>query len=320
MRLRRRDCLIAGAGAALTALAPSIGASAESETVGGPAFGTYWRATLPAGADTAAAIAHIEAVIEGVDRTMSPFRPDSDVFRFNRTATTDWLPAPAALSTVVAEALATARSTAGAFEPTIGPLVGRYGFGPISGPTVGSYTEISVRADAIRKARPELTIDPCGIAKGYALDRIVAALAELGHTSLLVELGGEVYAEGEGWQVGIERPSPGPLAVQRVIGLRAMAVATSGDLYNGYDFSGRRFSHVIDPRTAEPVANAVASVSVISPSAMLADAFATALMVMGPERGAELADRLRLPTLFLLHAPGGIEEMAVGGFETYIVA
>jgi len=320
MRLTRRDCLIGGAGAALSALLPASRVAAAGDTVGGLAFGTYWRASLPAGADTALATARIEAIIEEIDRTMSPFRADSDVFRFNRARTTDWLPAPAALSTVVAEALSTAHSTDGAFEPTIGPLVGRYGFGPIASPLVGSYAEISVRADAIRKGRPELTVDPCGIAKGYALDRIVAALEALGHPRFLVELGGEVYAAGDRWQIGIERPLPGPLAIQRILGLRGLAVATSGDQYNGYEFAGRRLSHIIDPATGQPVANKVASVSVISPSAMLADAFATALTVMGPERGGELAERLGLPSLFLLHTPDGVEEMAVGGFETYIVA
>lgn len=321
MRMSRRDCLIGGAGAALGALLPATGAAAGGgTTIGGSAFGTYWRARLPDGAHAEAAISAIEAVIAAVDGTMSPFRPDSDVFRFNRTRTTDWLPAPEPLCEVVAKALATARATEGAFEPTIGPLVSHFGFGPVAGPTVGSYAEISVRADAIRKERAELTLDPCGIAKGHALDRIVAALETLGLSSFLVELGGEVYAAGDDWQIGVERPLPGPLSIQHIIRLRSAAVATSGDRYNSYEFAGRRFTHIIDPATAEPVAGPLASVSVVSPSAMLADAFATALMVMGPERGGALADRLRLPCLFLMRAGDGIEEMAVGGFEHYIVA
>ena len=310
--------------ALMTAL-PRVAQGAGTRVIGGPAFGSYWRATLPWQAETLRLKPAIEDVIAAVDSLMSPFRPGSEISRFNRRRGTGWFPISPATRRVIAEALRIARLSGGAFDPTVGPLVGRLGFGPIKGDTAGGYGAITTSSHAVRKAHPGLTFDPCGIAKGYALDRITRRLDRLGETSYLIELGGEVFARGRHprgrpWMVGVERPAPGAVSFQRIARLDGAALATSGDWVNGYHVSGSRFSHIIDPRKAAPVNSTVASVSVIAPRAMTADALATALMVMGPDRGMELARREGLAALFILRSGTGFKELATPAFNAHVVA
>lgn len=317
--LTRRDFLTGTCGAVLAGALPGPGRAADRAVTGGLAFGTYWRATLSAGVDVAAVRAAVEAIISSVDADFSPYRADAAITGFNRTPDTGWQPATAPLCEVTADALRIAGLTEGAFDPTIGPLVHRLGFGPITGEP-GSHRDIAVADNALRKSRPDLTLDLCGIAKGHALDRIGAALEAALDGPWLVELGGEVMGRGQIWHVGIEHPLPGPERIQRIVALDGSALATSGLRYNSIELGGRLVGHILDPRSGAPLDNAVASVSVIAPSAAQADALATGFMVMGAEAGAELAERLGLPTLFLTHDGGIVSELFAGGFDAYIVA
>jgi thiamine biosynthesis lipoprotein len=323
MQLTRRAWMKGAAGTLLAGtLLPALPARAAT-TTGGAAFGTYWRATLPADADTQAAAAAIKAVIAMVDTSMSPFGATSEISRFNRARNTQWTPVSAPLHTVVAESLSVAVHTNGAFEPTLGPLVHRFGFGPITGGTGGSYADIAIRQGAIRKHRPDLTLDLCSIAKGYALDRMANALDALHIRNFMIELGGELFAQGthpagRPWQVAIERPIQGPIAFERVLQLEGRAVATSGDTINSVELAGRRYSHIIDPRTQKPVDNAIASVSVIAPTAMRADAWATALMAAGIEHGMDLAESHSIPALFLVREGKTIREYFTTGFSDHL--
>jgi thiamine biosynthesis lipoprotein len=267
----------------------------------------------------------LQAVVASVDAAMSPFRSDSEIGRFNRSDETGWFPLSAPTCQVLREALRVTDSTGGAFDPTVGGIVGQYGFGPIVRRSHGNHAGISVRATAVRKELPDLTLDLCGIAKGYALDRMVSALEALGIGDFLVEVGGELAARGRhpagrAWQVGIERPEPGEPGFQRVVALAGEALATSGDRVNGYFSGGRRYSHIIDPKRRGPADTGLASVSVLSPTAMHADAMATALFAMGSEGGPEFAERNGLPALFLVRAKDGIREIATGGFADRVLA
>lgn len=322
MQLTRRALMKGAAGTLLASALPILPARAAAIT-GGAAFGTYWRAMLPPDANTNAATASIETIIALVDGAMSPFLSGSEISRFNRTNNLDWMEVSAPLHAVVTESLRVAAQTDGAFEPTLGPLVHRFGFGPITGGTGGSYADIAIGDGAICKHRPDLTLDLCAIAKGYALDRMADALKALEIENFMIELGGEVLAHGthpagRPWQVAVEQPQQGPLNIQRVLQLNGQAVATSGDTVNFVEHAGRRYSHIIDPRTQKPVDNAIASVSVIAPTAMRADAWATALMATGLERGTKLAKTHSIPALFMVRDATGFREHSTAGFSDYV--
>jgi thiamine biosynthesis lipoprotein len=167
--------------------------------------------------------------------------------------------------------------------------------------------EIDCARGLLRKLRPGMFIDLNAIAPGYAVDRIAAALDARGLRDYVVELGGEVRARGTNtggkpWQIGIETPNPGEQAVERIVPLQDAALSTSGDYRSFIERDGVRYGHSIDPRSGRPVLHSLASVSVIAPLAVDADALATALMVLGPDDGYAFAVREKLPALFIIRA------------------
>jgi thiamine biosynthesis lipoprotein len=314
--MNRRDLLILGGGALL---ASGLPARAQAPRVlQGPAFGSSWKlvADIDA-ADAAALTADIEAVVASVDAKMSPFRADSELSRFNRAATTGWQALSHETCAVVAEALRVAEATGDAFNPTLGPVTGRYGFGPIIEGVPGAPEEISVREGGVGKARAALTLDLCGIAKGHALDRMAAACAGRGLADVLIELGGEVLARGRhpsgrGWRVGVE----GPSGFAGAVSLDGAALATSGIAVNAFSHGGRRYAHIVDPLTKRPADSALFSVTVAAGTAMTADALATALFAMGAARGPAFSRENGIEALFVMD--DGATVMS-GGFEARIL-
>jgi len=276
--------------------------------------------------------------LETVDESMSTFAPDSELSRFNGFNHTAPFPVSPATAQVFARALEVSAATDGAFDITVGPLVNAWGFGPAqpsdAPPTdaelaalrarVG-YEKLSVDLDAstIAKARPDIYCDLSAIAKGYAVDEIAAGLAALGCQDFMVDVGGEVRTRGRNaagvpWQIGIARPLPGlGKDVQRVVPLANMALATSGDYQNYYERNGKRFSHMIDPATGRPIDHNLASVSVLHESCAVADAYATGLMVLGPDRGCTVAQELDLAALFIIRERDGtFTEKVTAAFKT----
>jgi len=324
MAFTRRKFLV-GSGSVLACAGAPIGAfAAETAIIGGPAFGTSWRITLPGGVDVASAKLAVEKIIHSVDVAMSPFRADSEISLFNGQDTAELTNVSPSTGIVVKEALRIANLTQGAFDPSVGPIVQRYGFGPITNAVVGNHTGISITAEAITKVHPSLSLDLCGIAKGYALGLMADAMEAMGTADFLIELGGEVFArgrhpDGRAWQLGVQQPIPGSLRFQHIIELKDKALATSGDAVNGYDCDGLRYGHIVDPRTRAPVRNGVASVSVLARCGMKADAMATALMVMGPEQGAGLAEQEKLAALFIVRDGDGLREIMTGDFADHIL-
>ena len=281
----------------------------------GPAFGSAWRLVMPDTAeDPRECIDAIEAIVQRVDALMSTYREDSELARFNAAEN-------AAISgetlSVVEAALRLARESGGAFDPTSAPLGRRYGFGPLAispASPAGRFEDIRINGSNLSKAKPGLTLDLNAIAKGHALDQIVAALDGL---DFLIELGGEVAARGKHpsgrpWRIGIERPGSDKL--QRMIDADEDALATSGYGVQGYRVGGRRYAHVMDPRTGAPVNNKVTSVSVLASSGLLADGLATAAMVLGPEASRSLLAAHDARALFLVRTAQGLEEADVLGF------
>ncbi len=277
----------------------------------------------------------IDERLSRVNRQMSTYLPDSELSQFNRWEGTDWFPVSSATARVVAAAQAISRQTEGAFDVTVGPLVNLWSFGPEARPDSPpspqeieqararvDYRQLEVRQDppALKKQDPALYVDLAAIAKGYAVDVLVDLLGNLGISGVLVEIGGDLAtrgtrADGTPWRIGIERPLTWGHAIQRVIVLSDQALATSGDYRNFFEWEGRRYSHQIDPRSGRPVEHDLASVSVLAANCMLADAWATALMVVGPEQAERLAVEHDLQVLLILRTEDGFQERGVGGFE-----
>lgn len=316
--MKRRDLVIGAGAAVLAAWVPSA-ARAATTVLGGLAFGSTWRAVLPAQIDEIDARGVIEAIIADVDATMSPYKADSALSRFNRSRERDWLPMPAGVCAVAREALSVARLTEGAFDPTVGPLVHRFGFGPIRG-EAGGWRTFNVGQDALLKGEAGATLDLCGVAKGHALDRIISALRGLGAADALVELGGEVAAlgrhpEGRDWTVVIENPNADGWAVQRIVAPRDLALATSGHRVNGLR-GPVSVSHIIDPTLSRPVDNGIASVSVLASTAMRADALATALSAMDGAKAVAFADKHGIAALFVRDDG---RDVMTGAFGAHVV-
>ena len=312
MNITRREVLRLGGGAALLGVLPVAARAAGVRVLTGPAFGSAWRLVMPEmGEDPRPRIA---AVVRRIDSRMSPFRRDSELARFNEGAAAI---VSADTKAVADMALTLARESGGAFDPTTAPFGRRYGFGPLSispAAPAGRHRDIRLENNVLTKATPGLTVDLNAVAKGYALDEMTAALEGL---DFVLELGGEVVARGRHpsgrpWRFGVERPGGGKL--QRLIEADKRVLATSGDGTQSYRSDGRRYGHVMDPRTGAPVDNGVAAVSVLAGSGLLADGLATAAMVLGPDGCRGFLARHEASALFLMRRKGGLEEMDVEGF------
>ncbi|MCA9511567.1 MAG: FAD:protein FMN transferase [Myxococcales bacterium] len=303
------------------------GGRAEREQVElqGAAMGTTWSVKLAdPGLDAAAQRAAADAIaerLERVDRLMSTWKPDSELSRFNAHEGTDSFALSPETYAVLEIAQRVAEESGGAFDVTVGPLVDAWGFGsegrrePPAGPVLRALRErtgwrklaLGPLGRTVRKSRPDVRVDLSAVAKGYAVDLVARGLESAGRERFLLEVGGELRASGErpgggAWRVAIEAPDAPADArrVHRVVELRDVSMATSGDYRNYYERDGRRLSHTIDPRTGHPIEHRLASVSVIHPEAAWADAWATALDVLGPEEGYSLAASKGLPAYFLV--------------------
>jgi thiamine biosynthesis lipoprotein len=322
-RIDRRAFLALGGGSAIALFTPRLAfGSPALRTLSGEAFATGWSLAVPDTVDVETLRAPIERLLADIDLQMSPWRLDSDVSRFNR-APAGSLRMPAELVDVTSAALALAGSSGGEFDPTVGPLVARWGFGPIKGDTTPDWRGIGLHGDALSKQHDGLTLDLCGIAKGYALDKMADIVKAAGHADFVIDLGGELSAcgghpSGRSWHAAVEDPRPGVDGVIEVIALGGMAVATSGSRANSYEVGTRRYSHIIDPLTLEPVEGNLLSVSVIASSAMTADGWATALFAAGAANGPELARRNSVNALFVFSDPQGLRRIKTGSFDDYL--
>jgi len=315
-----RRSFIKGAAACGVGLSLPMQAGAV-QVLGGNAFGSYWRVVLGGDASAAQVSQRVEAIVASVDASMSPYRAETEISLLNAADTTDWLPLSDGMRAVLQAALRASAQTGGAFDPTVGAIVGRYGFGPITGARVGDASGLELRDGALRKGDRRMTLDLCGIAKGWALDRIVTELSALGLTDFLVELGGEVAARGQHpdgrvWRVAVDDPTG---ATTLALQLDGRAVATSGDAPQGYSIGAQKYGHIINPTSGAAATGDLASVSVIASEATRADALATALFAMGSEQAGALAQGLGLDVLMLLHDGGGIRVQSFGQADQWVL-
>jgi FAD:protein FMN transferase len=272
-----------------------------------------------------------------VEALMSTWNPDSELSRFNRFRGDEPFPVSPETFAVFRAAVALAEETGGALDVTVLPLVHAWGFGaaahtggaPPDEATIARlrdstgvrHLELDPDGRWVRKRRPDVECDFSALAPGYAADVIADLLAEREFEGFLLDVGGELIArgrnaEGAAWRVGVDRPQEKRGIAAAVVPLVDMAIATSGDYRSYREVDGVRMAHIIDPRTGRPIRHTLASVTVVHPSCMRADALATALMVLGPEEALSMATRLDL-TVFLLvrRADGGFESLATPRFE-----
>ncbi len=302
------------------------------QEVSGATMGTTYSAKFVARSLTADQFWNIQLAIDewlrGVDAAMSTYKADSELSRFNKHDSTEPFPVTQDVLQVFLLAQQVSEASDGAFDITVGPLVNAWGFGPEGGPEtmpderrldelrrqVG-FTNIAIdsASSSLVKRDPLVVADLSAIAKGYAVDGLAYLLVARGFTDFLVEVGGELRSSGEKpgrmpWVVGVEAPLPGVRSLYATMELRGEAVATSGDYRNFWDADGDRYSHIIDPRTGRPLPYVGAAVTVIHERAVLADAWATAMTVLGPVEGAALAERLDLGVIFVQQSESGITE------------
>ncbi len=277
--------------------------------------------------------------LDKINSQMSTYIETSNLSLFNQSNTQDWKEIPPEFYIVIEEALRINKLSYGAFDITIGPVVNLWGFGPKAQieivpdestikealNSIGSqYIHLRKQPYAIKKDKPNLYIDLSAIAKGYAVDLIANYLDELNINNYMVEIGGEIKTRGinpdnRTWQIGIEKPLNDQRSVQTVITLDNTAMATSGDYRNYFEENGTRYSHTIDPTTGKPITHKLASVTVLHPSTMTSDALATALLVLGPERGLELALRENLAAMFIVRDENNFIEIITPQFKHAVV-
>jgi FAD:protein FMN transferase len=302
--------------------------------LGGPTMGTRWSVLIDCPVtDHPTLQSRLQGAVDEVDAQMSTWKPQSDLMRLNAAPLDVWIPVPDRLLTVLKAGLAISHQTGGAFEMNMGDAVRAWGFGPatidlqairaasaalrVPATTALELDQANGRA---RKLAP-LELDLSGIAKGYGVDCLAEVVLGLGNNNTLCTIDGEVRAlgtrqDGRPWAVGIETPDSAATDHHSVLDLEDMAVATSGDYRHFVTVRTTRLSHTMDPKRGAPLLAAPASVTVLSRSCMMADAMATALMVMGDGRGVNFAKDHAISALFLNRSSSGTTAVGTGTFAT----
>ena len=310
--------------------------------IAGPVFGTAYhiKVVLPEDPQRLENLAEgIEETLEKVDASMSTWRDDSELSRFNRLEDqSEWVGISEELHRVLSRSREISRMTDGAFDITVGPLVNLWGFGPDGRPEEvpsaealqqvkdrTGYQHLKLRDNPPAvSAEPAQYLDLSAIAKGFGVDQVAKYLESEGVSAYLVEIGGEIRVNGQkpdgtAWRLAVEEPSGEGRQVNRIVALQQAAMATSGDYRNYYESQGQRYSHTIDPVTGKPISHSLASVTVITENCMTADALATAFNGMGFERANALAVEQNLAAYFIVRRGDGFETHATPAFLSYLV-
>ncbi len=301
----------------------------------GETMGTTFNVTaIGEDLDETALAASVEETLAAVNAKMSNWDPNSEVSTFSASTSTD----PVAVSDEFALVLAAANDvhnkTDGAFDVTLGPLIELWGFGPrkpedpvpsdadieaaLAGVGQNRLLTLDAEAGTLAKSEPGVGINLSAIAKGYGIDAVAETLRDAGIENYLVEIGGDLVSKGqndkgETWQIGIEKPQAGSQSLQLIVSLDDRGMASSGDYKNYFEQDGVRYSHIIDPTTGRPITHRTTSVTVLAENAMMADAWATAMLALGQEKGMQLAEEHKLAVYF-------ISRDVTGGDDAYITS
>jgi thiamine biosynthesis lipoprotein len=293
----------------------------------GETMGSVWSVKVAGALPLPAGLlqAGVQEQFEGVDQTLSTYRPTSDLSRFNANDSGEWVSIDAQLGAVLSYALSLAPRSDGAYDVTVGQLVNLWGFGPdparnrlpdraaidAARAYVG-WRKVEVDGSLIRaRKQPGVRVDLSSLGKGRGVDRVADYLDSIGISNYLIDLSGKLRARGlngggRAWRVAVEQPgadnttAPAPASIV----LRDASVATAGDYRRYFEVDGRHFSHIIDPRTGAPVTHATVSATAMGETCMEADALATVLMVMEPDAALRLANEARIPALLIGRGSG----------------
>ena len=310
----------------------------------GRTMGTTYHIVL-ADLEGDATLAELQALVdtrlEQINQMMSTYLPDSELSQFNQARSTDWIDVPAELYALIERAQQFSTITNGAFDITVGPAVNLWQFGPrditqqrtlpedtevTDALSVIGFQHLHLHPDrtALRKEFSELYVDLSAIAKGYAVDQIVELLSDYPIGSgCMVEIGGEVGTvgvrlDGSAWKIGIQAPDSLPGTLTARIDLSDTSMATSGDYFNFFQVDGNRYSHTIDPTTARPVTHKLTSTVVVTENCADADAWATALLVMGPVQAYDIARQHDLAVMLFSRTDTKITSQQSPAFEKVI--
>ncbi len=318
----------------LACVSSSVLHAEEPLKISGKTMGSYYAIVIdsPGSSDGERLQKEIEEKFADINRQMSTWEESSQISKFNQSKSTEWFDVGADFAVVAQEAKRLHTVTLGAMDVTVSPLVDLWGFGKNKRRTLPTDEEIEaalkfvgmqhveVRLDppAIRKHLPEIQISFSALAPGYAADDVCRILRSHQLKSYVVDVGGEnrageAKASGDAWRLGVESPLGG---LHKVVELTNQSIATSGDYRSFFMAGGKKYSHVLNPKTGRPVEHPPASVSVIHESCMTADGLATAMMVLGPEKGTELAKTVGVDVMFLdLSQNGMLIEQSIGVFS-----
>ncbi|EEE35956.1 thiamin biosynthesis lipoprotein ApbE [Rhodobacteraceae bacterium KLH11] len=274
----------------------------------------------------------VQETLAQVNAQMSNWDPNSEVSTFSASTSTDAVPVSDEFALVIEAANEVHAQSRGTFDVTLGPLIELWGFGPrkpedpvpadadimAALAQVGQARLLTLdrAAGTLAKSDAGVGINLSAIAKGYGIDAVAARLREAGVEDYLVEIGGDLVAKGqndkgESWQIGVEKPEAGAQSIQLIVPIDDRGLATSGDYKNFFEQDGIRYSHIIDPTTGRPITHRTTSVTVLADNAMMADAWATAMLALGQEKGLELAETNKLAVFF-------ISRDVTNGEEAYI--
>lgn len=305
----------------------ACGGGAEVTRLSGQTMGTTFHLVAvdtPRYVTEADLSAAVTAALSEVNTQMSNWDAGSEISRFNAQTSTDDVAVSPELAYLMAAAQDVHEASLGRFDTTIGPLIEAWGFGAGSrapatpGPDAlitaaarsGHDNTLRIAPGALRKRQADAQVYLAAIGKGYGADRVGRALADLGVTDYMIEIGGDLYAagrnpEGQPWQIGVETPQDWTRGLMQVVHLSDMGLASSGDYRNYFETNGQRFSHVIDPATGAPITHRTASATVMAENGMLADAWATAMLTLGSELGLAVAEAHDIAVLFIDRAGDG---------------
>ncbi|EJM20294.1 membrane-associated lipoprotein involved in thiamine biosynthesis [Pseudomonas sp. GM18] len=336
--LRGDEDLLTGRWGGLVVLAGVLSGCGNGDSLerfDGPTMGSRYSIQYVRHASTPgpkAVQAEVENILAEVDRQFSTYRSDSDTERFNAlpAGRCQVMPGPVLELVRVGEQLSS--QSEGSYDLTVEPLLNLWGFGPQAReekvPSAEALAEVQqrvghshLRIDGDQLCKDAaVEVDFNSIAAGYAVDTIAAKLEALGIHDYLAEATGELKAvgkklDGTPWRIALEEPRDDQQVAKRIIAVDGYGVSTSGDYRNYFEQDGRRYSHTFDARTGAPVLHALASVTVIHPSALMADGLSTLLLILGPERGWDYAQTHDIAAFFVIRADTGFVTRTNQAFE-----
>ncbi len=310
-------------------------------TLNGQTMGTWYTVKICGAAsehDKERVQMAINTALTRVNQSLNLYDPNSEISRFNAYKKTGAYPLSPQFIYVSSIAESIYAASNGAFDPTVTNLVNLWGFGDTSmlekpdaeainnALTHVGMDKIRILKNGILKKDSLVTLNYSAIAKGYGVDELVSEIKMLGYENLLVEVGGEVSAQGtqygKPWRIGIAKPDEYNIQDQQstaVITLQDIACATSGDYRQFYEIDGKHYSHLINPKTGYPIEHEVSSVTIIAENCMLADAVATAAIVLGKDDGLAFIESLNgVEALFIYRAGEELLLQASSGWEQYV--